>query len=269
MVTPGGRAPGGIQTVGSGTKLNIIVYGYPGSGKTRLIGTCPNPEKTLIIRPPTDHTDSIRGTGIKEVEIRTWDAMDEYLAYLRNTNGDGWEWVWLDSISLFQDTGLDDVWADTIARNPRRAQYGLDKPEYGINMFRLKRWVRHTVGTENRSFHLGITAHPAELMNQMANDEDEETNTVFMPWIQGKNMATGICGYMNIVASLRWIKKKDGRKVRVLIAEGDSRWYGKDQYLALGQRGRMEDPTIPKIMSGVTLKQPTRAQRRRVRVRRG
>jgi len=235
----------GIQPVGSSGKINIILYSFPGAGKTTFIGT--GPPETLIIRPPTDHLDSIRGFKGEEVVVRNWDKMYEVLDYLRGPAGLDYKWVWLDSISLFQDTGLDDIWATVIAEKPHRKQYGLDKGEYGRNMFRLAQWIRDMVGAEK--FNLGITAHPAELMSGEVLDDDDE-RLIMMPYIQGKNMSTKICGYMNIVGYLQLKRNKAGKLIRVLDMNATERHYGKDQYNCT-PNGRMIAPTIPKLVRAI------------------
>jgi hypothetical protein len=218
-----------------------MLFGNPGAGKTRFIGTAPDPARTLILRPPTDHTDSIRDTGVKEWVIRDWSKMYEALEYLRETGGRDWDWVWLDSISLFQDTGLDDIWAGVIEKKPARKEYGLDRAEYGVNMFRLGQWVRHIVGME--AFHFGITAHPTEVVDPF----DDGGVDMLMPYIQGKNMSPKICGYMNIVAYMDVRRnKKTNKLVRTIYTEGDKA-YGKDQFGVLPD-GKMNYPTIPKLL---------------------
>jgi len=184
-----------------------MLYGPPGAGKTRLIGENPS---TLILRPPTDHTDSIRVVGADEWVIDDWAAMGEAHEYCRHNPTD-YNWVWFYSISLFQDSGLDDIWDGVVAAKPHRAEYGVDKGEYGRNMWRLGQWVRHMVGIQG--FNFGITAHPAELEHPITG------KLKFQPWIQGKNMSTKIQGYMNIVAYLE-VVEQDGAERRVLRTAG-------------------------------------------------
>jgi hypothetical protein len=136
-----GELPNSIREVGASKTLNTLVYAMWGVGKTVFVGS--GGPRTLILRPPTDHTDSIIshypvGKRPKEWVITDWDVMDEAGEYLR-LHGREWEWVWLDSLSLWQDTGLDDIWAATVERNPaRNAKHaGMDKGEYGRNMDRI------------------------------------------------------------------------------------------------------------------------------------
>jgi hypothetical protein len=142
-----------------------MIYGDPGIGKTTLIGTGGSAFKTLIIRPPTDHTDPIVGSGCQETIVRDWEQIWEVLEYLRH-EGSVWDWVWLDSISLMQDFGLDDVYDGILDRKgpvgslarAAREQFGPDQGEYRVNMWRLEQWIRHTVGAAD--FNFGVTAHP-------------------------------------------------------------------------------------------------------------
>lgn len=226
--------PEGIKAVKPGVKINILIYGAPGIGKTVLAGTSP---RCLILRPPFDHTDSLpKATKVEEWVLKDWDDLNDAEEFLRHEGSKYYDWVWLDSISLMQDVGLDHIWADTVARKPDRKKFGLDQGEYGINMFRLAGWMRHVVGIGE--FNLGVTAHPFETL-------DVNDDPVCMPYVQGKNMPDKICGYMNVVGHLHVQKKKDGTPVRVLDTEHKGLYYGKDQ---LGV-GRMINPTIPKLIA--------------------
>jgi hypothetical protein len=243
---------------GRSSKIAFMLYGPPGSGKTRIIGTGP---RTLIVRPPTDHTDSIHGGDAQEKVVDDWDQLNDVYEYLRHGGAKDWDWVWLDSISLFQDHGLDDIWDTVVAEKPHRARHGADKGEYGINMQRLSRWVRHMVGLQG--FNFGVTAHPAELASP---DGDQR----FMPYVQGKNMSPKICGYMNLVAYLE--VRKGGK--RVLRTTTTDEYYAKDQFDAF-PNARLVDPDMPKIIAAIqaarggTNNNPARRRKRRASTTRG
>jgi hypothetical protein len=233
--------PDAIHRIGVGSKYNLLVYGIPGAGKTPLIGTGDN---TLIIRPPTDHTSSISpgGRRIEEWVVKTWAEMDEVGVYLRNDAlPEDWEWVWFDGVSQFQDHGLDDIWATVLEEKPSRGRYGLDKPEYGVNMFRLSSWIRHLVSMEK--YNIGVTAHPTET-------PDEVGEMLFRPYIQGKGMSSKVCGYMNTIAYLRKEVRSNGKIVRVLYTEGLDEYLVRDQFQAL-PNGRMVNPTMPKLIAAL------------------
>jgi AAA domain-containing protein len=249
--------PAQIKPVGGKKKVKLMIYGIGGAGKTRLVGTTPG--RTLIVRPPTDHTSSIEvqaGSKVDEWEVDSWAEMTECLEFCRFEGSKHYEWIWLDSISLFQDTGLDDVWKDTIARKPDRAKFGLDKPEYGINMHRLSGWIRDFVGMD--SMNIGITAHPFQ--TTVGGGEDfgsvEEGDPILMPWIQGRNMPTKITGYMNAVFYLRVIKNPKTKKTeRELITDIYPREFGAAIYaknqLFTSSSNKMVNPTMPQIIAAI------------------
>lgn len=162
----------------------------------------------------------------------------------------------VDSISLWQEIGLDDIWQTVITEKPHRARYGLDKAEYGINMHRLGKWVRDMVGMADAGeFNFGITAHPRDLPSGEGEDADEK----MMPYVQGVNMATKICGYMNVVAYYGLTKKG----TRCLYTQGTDNHYAKDQFDAFGEKGTLLNPTMPKIIEAIEAQRPKQAAKKR------
>lgn len=239
---------------GKGTSM--LVFGVPGAGKTRLIGSGGRP---LILRPPVDHTDSIElPSDAMEMVIEDWAGMLEAFQFIQQGGHEDFDWVWLDSISLFQDMGLDDIMADAIARKPARAierggqkipEFGPDQGEYKTNFDRIAKWVRDMAGLADAGLiNFGLTAHPFEWYDPVAEED------LWAPWVQGRGMSPKICGYMNVVAYLREVRKKDGGSVRVLMTDAEG-FVGKDQYDAFpelnnGSHG-IVDPTMPKIMKAI------------------
>lgn len=235
----------GPKKLAQSKKINLLVFAEPGWGKTRLAGTSPG--DVLILRPPTDHTDAILDSDrprVSEWILRDWDDIWESMEFLRH-DGAKYDWVWVDSISLLQDFGLDDIWDTVIKEKPARKRYGLDKQEYGINFFRLGQYLRHIVGAAE--FNFGMTAHPA-MLPANSDQEDEEAEEKLMPWIQGKNMSPKFCGYMNMVA-YGDIRKNGKRRLQFNATD---RSYGKDQFDAFPDP--LLDPTMPKIISAIDKK---------------
>src|SRR5947209_2360071 len=106
--------PAGIKDLNLGKKTSMCIYADTGVGKTRLIGG--GGASTLILRPPTDNTDSIRAKPApKEWVISDHAALAEAHDYLR-AEGEEWDWVWWDGVSLWQEVGLDDVFQAAIDR---------------------------------------------------------------------------------------------------------------------------------------------------------
>jgi hypothetical protein len=239
----------------------MMLYGVTKVGKTRLIGTG---DKTLIIRPPDDHTDSILdGSGVEELVLTEWSEMFETFAWLQQGGHKKYNWVWLDTISLMQDRLLEDVMDDVLMRRPDRGmdkggikvpEFGPDQGDYKVNFDRLAKWVRDMVGIAKAgAFNFGIAAHPFELYVPTLEEE------IWTPWIQGKNMIPKICGYMNIIAYLQKQENKDGEQ-RVLLVDSPG-YLGGDQLdcipeLKSGRHGIVE-PTMAKI-EGAIKKSPKR-----------
>jgi len=236
---------------GIGKKPCVLVYGVPGAGKTRLVGSG---EGVLIVRSSRDHTDSIPDSSAEEIVINDWAGMFNLFSALQQGEGKKWRWIWWDSISLAQDVLLDDVMADALVRKPTRAvdkggvqvpEFSYDQGEYGINFNRITKWIGDMVGlAKDGMFAFGITAHPFDWYDPVKEE------TVWAPWIQGKNMSPKICGFMNIVAYLQVQKRKDEGDQAVLLTEAEG-FYGKDQYdcfpeLKRGRKGVIE-PTLPKL----------------------
>lgn len=230
--------------------IKMFLFANSGWGKTRLLGSSPG--GGLIIRPPVDYVDSIMPVDKKnwqEWVVHDWSESDDIFEYLRHARARTHPWVWLDSISAWQDIGLDDLWETIILENPKRKRYGLDKGDYWINMQRLGRLVRDLATlSDSGAFNLGITAWPKELS---PNPEDPEADEKQMPFVQGKNMAMKICGYTNIVA-YGDMTKKGTRQLHFMETE---RHYAKCQFDNVAGPGsvqsmayKMSNPTMPKIV---------------------
>lgn len=245
-VTPG-ELPPNIRPVGETKFIKLLVYSMWGVGKTVFVGS--GGPRTLILRPPTDHTDSIlthypAAERPQEWVIRDWDEMDSAFQYLQ-MHGHEWDWVWLDSISLWQDTGLDDIWAAVKERRPERnvLHAGMDKGEYGRNMDRLSSWVRNVVSAD--TFNFGITAHYTTRL------ETPTGEVKYMPWVQGSMMSEKVCGYMTMVGYMeKRISPSSGREFRQITFTETKDFYAKDQYNAF-EKARLVDPTIPKLAAAV------------------
>lgn len=258
------------QPLSVGRGVSMLLVGMPGVGKTPFIASGAN---SCIIHPPADNMDSVpKDAPVKEIVVSNWKDMFETLAWANQLPSEESpdKWVWLDSISVWQDYGVEDLLKDAIERKPARAvakgsteyevmdsvqslyvspegkimvpEFDADVPEYGINMKRIARWVRDMHGfAKEGKFNFGITAHPFEWFDPI----DEED--MLAPWIQGKGMVTRICGYMNIIAYLQEVKQEGETTQKILFTKTPG-FYGKDQFDCLpetksGKRGLI-DPTM-------------------------
>lgn len=252
--TTSSKKPNGIKPLKKAEKIVWTNYGVSGIGKTRLIGE--TEQRTLIVRPPTEHTDAIRSGNVVEWIVHDWGEMDDVKSYMRHDGGaDEFDWVWADSITGLQQLGLDDVWKDVTDRRPDRARYGPDKGEYGVNMWRLGQWMRDMVGTPG--FHFGMTAHPMNVEGLSRPDE-----VLLGPLVGGKNMPHQVC-HMSTIVTFYAMDDKDRR---VLYTNLSDEFFAKDQYD--GFDGKLINPTMEKVMAGIQGKKPKRRPAARKATRR-
>lgn len=260
--------PPSIKAIGQQHKhTRIGIYGDPNSGKTTFAGS--KGSRTLIIRSPIEHTDSIIGSGADEWVVSNHDDLLEVQEYARHEGYKEYDWFWLDSVSLTQDVTLQDIWQTVLADKPHRAKAWIDKNEYHINMGRLAEWFRNMIGCD--LFHFGFTAHPFWQEFQDT-DADQEGVTVerLMPWIQGRNMPQKVCGMMQMVGLLEVKSKKDGGEYRRIRFRGNEYFYGKDAFNCF-KDGIFLNPTLPKLEEAVAAarakKKATRSPKRTVKIR--
>lgn len=185
---------------------------------------------------------AIQGSKAEKWKMTDWNDMDEAFEFLRHENH-GFKWVWLDSITLFQELGLDMIMEDLVAMKPHRELWLPDKGEYGQNMRRMGMWVRNV---KPLPFNFGIIAHAMRY-------EDDEGNELMWPAIQGINMPQKVCGYMGIVGYYT-VRRKEGKDERLLLTSKTAKYYAKDRFDALG--GRLTNPTIPMIEELVAKRLP-------------
>ena len=229
--------PSAIKPLSQDAKIFHLIYGFPNSGKTSYIAAAAaEGKKILLIKSPLDHIPArALSSGMEQWVVQTWDDMDEVLQYGRHDGGD-WDWFAWDSISLTQDQTLQAIWDDLIIAKPHRAKYRVDKGEYGVNMWRIEQWVRHMVGAQ--SVNLLISAHPFETQNPF----NEQGGMIYMPWVQGNQMAEKICAEMTFIGYLEAKEGKNGR-FRRLHTQLTEYVYAKDQYDAFPE-GRVDNPTL-------------------------
>jgi hypothetical protein len=244
-----------IRPVTASKHVKIFLFGVSGIGKTQLLGSlCKvmvngRPAKVLLIRPPTDSTAPLvrLGYDVSEIIVHNWEDMFETEDYLR-IHGKEWDFVCFDSITLWEEIGLDDVWEAAKARpgGEHRAKFGRDKQEYGITMQRMDEWLRHVVGMD--TFNFVMAALPMQV------SDPETGEMLWYPSVQGRDGSKRvhmICGYFNVVAYYGITRDSNGKvKQRTLHLAQDGEHYAKDQYDSQ-PKGRLVNPDMPTLMAGI------------------
>lgn len=241
------------QPLRPGKCVCLLVYALPGAGKTRLLGSA---DSALIIRPPTDHTDSISppAAGIEEVVVEDHNQISELYEWGQQGGFAKYDWVGIDGITLLEEFGLDDVFQAAVDRKAERAEFGPDKGEYGINRSRLTKLLRDMVGLSKAGqFNLMVTAHVMEIYDHVKEQE------LWTPAFGSAKttLSLKLCGYMNIVAYLQANEKEDEGRQEVLTVDAEG-FVGKDQYncfpaLKSGRHG-LVNPTMADVEAAIASK---------------
>lgn len=249
-------------STGRGQRTCGLVYGLPGIGKTRLMGS--GSKSTLILHPPTDHVDSIPPDSEAEhVEVSDHAGLlEQFQALQQRADGYDHDVVVLDGITLMEEYGMDDVFQAAVDRNPHRAQFGWDKGEYGINRSRLTKWLRDMVGlSKSGQFDFWVTAHVMDWDDPVSGD------SLWVPAFGSAktNLSAKLCGYMNVVAYYGMSGKK-GEENRTLLVDADG-FIGKDQYdcfpkLKSGRHGFV-NPTLSDVEAAIAKGRPAARTRKR------
>ena len=228
--------------------VNLLVYGYPGCGKTPFLGTGAD---TLIMDCDGGGALSARASGSKAdvAPITCYQDLTEVYEYLRDGTH-AYRWVWWDSISLFQErTMIDELVLDAHMQNPRQDRWVPSKREYFVDHNRIMEFVRRFT---ELPMNFGVTAHVGT--EYQTNDEGEEV-IMYMPQVQGKNMPSKVSGYMNVVGLMRKrvrkVKGKDPENITEMLFQTTGEWFARDRFMKLPSA--MAAPTIPKVEAALGL----------------
>lgn len=224
-----------------GTKIRFLVHSEPGVGKT-MLAAVPGDNMLLLVADPNQQSAVIAGTAAVGWPVNDWNDLTDALDYMQQEGYKHYDWWGLDSITHFQERGLDHIMQDLIDTpgKAHRKKWAADKGEYGQNMSRLSLWFRDAIRVP---INFVCTAHT---MRQEIELDDGEAEVLWVPAIQGRGMPAKICSYFNLVGFMYAQRQEGGVVLRRMLTEKDASHYAKDNwYGALG--GLMDNPTLPKI----------------------
>lgn len=225
------------------TSINMMVYGYPGIGKTPFWGTG---GRGLLLMDSDHGTESamVAGSVCDTASVFDYNRLDEVYAHLAYENEDRhYKWVTWDSLSLFMDRSLiDDLTADAHSRNPKtQSKWVPSKREYMEQQSRVAEAVRKFCALP---IHFGISCH-------VATEEDPEGNLMYVPMIpgQGGEFGSKIRGYMNVVCYMQ----VTGTGTLRMVTKSANGYFARDRFGALStvkERKRfyyIDNPTVPMV----------------------
>lgn len=226
----------------------FLIYSEPGAGKSTLAASSAALGKTLIMnadRP--DALDTALELGYKPDvwEFNSYKDLDEAYEFLRHGGYKEYEWFWLDTATIAQDKGMDQIMRELVAKHDSRSLYLPDKAQYQENQNRLSMWVRNM---SRMHINFGMTAHVLGIVDE----EDGETR--YMPAFQGGrgNLSNKISANVGVVGRLyttRVRREVNGKqkqvRVRALQVQPTAKYYAKGP-IALGNE--VPNPTMEKLM---------------------
>lgn len=208
--------------VAKASGIKMLVYGMPGSGKTRLATT--TGEKTLLISAEAGLL-SIMGTkaDVDVVEVHTFDQLGDIYQHLQA--GTDYQWVLLDSISEIAEVVL--ARELTESKHALRA-YG----EMATKVISMVRAFRDLPG-----YDVVFTA-------KQDKTQDDNNRLLFGPSTPGSKVAAGLPYYVDLVGAMRIDKDSEGNFNHWLQCRGDGQYIAKDRS---GQLDNFEEPNLKAI----------------------
>jgi phage nucleotide-binding protein len=200
--------------------LNIMVYGWPGVGKTRLAGSAAAvPELSPVLFVDVEGgTLSLRDHYplVDTVRVKSWDDIVKLYAELRKGTH-GYKTIVLDSLTEIQKFGMFAIMKSVLENDPTRDP---DLPSIG-------EWGKST--EQMRKFVRLFRDLPVNTVFTALVVEDKQKNGTILkrPSLPGK-LAAEVAGFLDIVLYM-YIKEIDGEQRRLLLSSGSEDVVAKDR----------------------------------------
>lgn len=224
--------------------INMLDYGEPGTGKTFLMGTADDDERTsplLVFDVEGGMTTLRHKPGIDVIRVRSMEDLTEgynelYKSIDSKTGKMYYKTVGIDSLTELADLDIKSIMADAYSRNPEKIDK--DVPD-------MRGWgkSRAHIRTIVRAFR-DLPCNVIFIASVGTLQEEGQPNKVF-PGFSGK-LRTEVPGFMDIVSyHFSEVDPITQEVTRKLQTQGTRRVVAKDRTSALG--GIVENPTIPML----------------------
>lgn len=205
-------------------KINVLAHGYPGTGKTKFVGSAAKKFKTLIASAESgllslNNLVDDKGNKIScdYVEINKFEDVEEFAKFLILSKHD-YQCAAIDS-----GTEIQQVCMEHILRVERRVPGKPQQQDWGSLNYKMVRLIRDLRDMPNVNFIM--TALTEEFKN-------EDTSTVFKPYFQGQIQKT-IAGYFDEVVYSFNKTINEGTKEEVtkymVLCQGKEKFITKDR----------------------------------------
>jgi AAA domain len=242
--------------------INMMLFGYPGAGKTVLAGTAPN----AVILGTEPGVISAKRAGSTASLVRIGDSTDAWtwLEDAQNGKYAHRDWVILDTITMLQNKFMKSTLQDMVKRRPDRDVDLPDKPEHQKMQNELKRWYEQFIDLPMNTLTL---AHAMRV-------EDQDGGVIVMPTIEGgaakgytiANYAMALVNAVGYIG-VRTVKTGETTKeVRRILWRPthdpvkDILYMAKDHFAVFGRR--TDDVTMPELLDMIGTGPKRRVARR-------
>jgi phage nucleotide-binding protein len=187
----------------------VLIYGDPGIGKTRFLGTAQLDPRTspMLVLDFEGGTSTLAGLDIDVAEIRDWKDFDAAYDYLV-AGKHPYKSVAIDSVSETHWAMLSTL-MDNRDPGTRKVENSNDQQEYGQALVELRRFMRKF---RDLPVHVFYTAHAKD-------DKDPKQGTIKKPSLAGK-AANEVMGIVSVTGYMTWADVGEGankHEERVLV----------------------------------------------------
>jgi hypothetical protein len=233
---------------------NILVYGGPGSGKTRMGGQLPN---CLLIAGENGAIAAKRGGSKAKIwKMNHWNDILAAYKWLQDNPG-VFDWVLFDSITNVQNRCIRAIMETVVKQNKSRDPHIPAQGDHFKWQLVMKEMINDWC-----ELPINVFWTAQEMVRENPDGDD-----IILPLIEGKDyqIAAWVCAQMHVVANLQLRKVRDEKTKRVkvvrrLIVNESPPYYAKDRYDCLGRY--IDDPDINAIIRKIDDSETGRPARR-------